>query len=187
MKRSLWIVFGTLLVVGISTGAVLQWRKVRGLETEIGALKDKQSDLEWELYITSTDADTDFVTPNVGVIQFLRHGYSIEFETVNYTQDGLYLSGHFGNPTNLTLSNLTLVLSARPYFTDELRKKWEKAQTPYFWPWPGDWDIGSGQTSVIPTIMPKTSFPFYVTIPNVKQTKESFHIAVTFSGERYNY
>jgi hypothetical protein len=185
MRRSIWIVFGVLLLAGISAGGVLIWRKVRRQEIEVQALRDKLPELEWDIYVSTFQTGTDFVDPTVGVIQFLRRGYSIEFETVNYTQDGLYLSGHFGNPTNLTLSNLTLVLSARPYFTDEIRKSWEKAQKPPFWLI--EWEIGSGQTSVIPTIMPKTSFPFYVTIPNVKQTKESFHIAVTFSGERYSY
>jgi hypothetical protein len=185
MKRSIWIIFGILLLAGISTGGVLLRREVRGLETEIRALQDKQSELEWDIYVSTFQTRTDFVTPSVGVIQFLRRGYSIEFETVNYTQDGLYLSGHFGNPTNLTLSNLTLVFSACPYFTDEIRKKWEKAQKPPFWLDVSD--IGSGQTSVISAVMPKTSFPFYVTIPNVKQTKENFQIAVDFSGERYSY
>jgi hypothetical protein len=120
--------------------------------------------------------------PQVNTIQFLKHGYSINFDTVRYTQEGLFLSGTLGNGTELYLNSLAVNFVARPY-PYKIREKWEKQTIPW---WSDDWNIGSGQTSV-GTLGPGTSVPFSVTIPNVKQTSDSIEIAVSFSGERYSY
>jgi hypothetical protein len=188
MRRGLWTAIVILLFVASSAGEIYLERRLKGLEAQLNDVKTKQADAQWDAYSTSIMSATDFILPDVGTIQFLRRGYSISLEGVNYTQDGLNLLGQIGNGTNVTVSNLTLVFTARPYFTDEIRKKWEKLpSSPGFAWWSSEWDIGSGQTTVIPILLPRTHFSFSVTIPNVKQTKENIHIAVWFSGERYTY
>jgi hypothetical protein len=175
-----------VILVGLSASAVLQQRTVKQLSNQVQELRTKQDEIQWESFSSQILANTDFITADVGSIQFLRRGFSISLETVNYAQDGLNLSGQVGNPTNLTLQNLTMTFEVRPYFTEEVRKKWEQSKTTFPW-WSDEWNIGSGQTSVIAILLPKTQFHFSVTIPNVKQSKDGFHIAVFFSGERYSY
>jgi hypothetical protein len=65
----------------------------------------------------------------VNIIQFLHGGYSITFDSVNYTQEGLVLGGRIGNPTQLWISNLALKFIARPYprgIHNKWREKWQK-------------------------------------------------------------
>jgi hypothetical protein len=152
------------------------------LNRKLNALQKSQKDTEFSLFITDTNALEDFVQPTVNTIQFLRHGYSILFDKVEYTQNGLVLSGQIGNPTHLWISSLALTLSARP-LRYKLRDKWDK--DPYGL-WSGDWNIGTAQTTVGALNPGSTTF-FEVTIPNVKQTSDNMEIAVSFSGERYQY
>jgi hypothetical protein len=136
-----------------------------------------------------TDAENDylrgmdFVTIQIGVIQFLRRGFSIDFDSAKYTQDGLVLSGTIGNPTQLWINTLTLNFSARPY-AYQVREKWNKDNF-IFWN-TSDFEIGKAQVN-IGTLNSGSTSLFSVTIPNVKQTKDEPQIAAWFSGERYSY
>jgi len=171
-----WLVALTVLfVVAVSLGGVLFWWKARAIE-------ESRKELAFSQFVTDLSEGTDFVTPQVNTIQFLRHGYSITFDSVKYTQDGLVLTGTLGNPTELWISSLALNLSARPY-PYNIKEKWLKASYPW---WDTNWDIGSGQTTV-GLLNAGSSVLFAVTIPNVKQTRDPIEIAVWFSGERYSY
>jgi hypothetical protein len=128
---------------------------------------------------------TDLVTPEVNTIQFLPRGYSITFDSVQYTQEGLALTGKVGNPTQLWISSLALKFTARRY-AYTFRDKWRESYNSGWIPSDSNWDIGTGQTTV-GLLNPGTSVPFSVTIPNVTQTSNQIQIEVDFSGERYSY
>ena len=169
------LILSVLLIVFAASVLFLFWRKAR-------AIDKAQEDLRFSQFVTEYANAADFVQPQVNTIQFLRRGYSITFDSVQYTQDGLVLSGSIGNPTQLWISALALHLTARPY-PYKIRDKWAKSSFPW---WDADWNIGSGQTTV-GFLNPGASVPFHVTIPNVKQTSDNIEIAVSFSGERYQY
>jgi hypothetical protein len=153
------------------------------------ALEKAQKDLAFSQFTDEMNQFRDFVQPTVNTIQFLRHGYSISFNKVEYTQNGLLLSGEVGNPTHLWISSLALSFSAQPS-PYKVRDKWEKENAPGesgpWILWSDDWNIGTAQTTVGQLNPGSTAF-FEVTIPNVKQTSDSIEIAVSFSGERYQY
>jgi len=178
-RLSIWalIFFIVLLIVIASAGAggFVFWKKAKALDAV-------QKDLVFSLFITDINHSTDFVVPQVNTIQFLRRGYSLTFDTVKYTQEGLFLSGTLGNGTELYLNSLAVNFVARPY-PYKIREKFDKQTFPW---WSDEWNIGSGQTNV-GMLGPGTSMPFSVSIPNVKQTADSIQIAVSFSGERYSY
>jgi hypothetical protein len=178
-RLSIWvlILFVALFLVVASTGTVgfLFLKKANALQRE-------QKDLAFSLFLTDINSSTDFVAPQVNTIQFLRRGYSITFDTVRYTQEGLLLSGTLGNGTEMYLNSLAVNFVARPY-PYKIREKFDKETFPW---WSDAWNIGSGQTNV-GVLGPGTSMPFSVTIPNVKQTSDSIQIAVWFAGERYSY
>jgi hypothetical protein len=124
----------------------------------------------------------DLLTPEVGTMQFLKRGYSITFDTVEYTANGLLLKGRIGNPLNIWIGSLTLRFDARPSIYS-LTDKWHQSNK---WRWNDEWNIGSAQTAV-GTLAPRATTSFQVTIPNVKQTPEAVEIAVAFAGESYTY
>ena len=164
-----------LLAVLSGTLAFICWRKLK-------TIAESQKNLEFSIFITDYNASNDFVVPQVNTIQFLRRGYSITFDSVQYKQEGLSLTGTLGNATELWISSLAVNFVARPY-PYKIRDKWDKQTFPW---WDNDWNIGSGQTTV-GALNPGSSVPFSVTIPNVKQTSDSMQIAVSFTGERYLY
>jgi hypothetical protein len=95
---------------------------------------------QWQ---TSYNSDKDFVEPTVKTIQFLRRGYSILFDKVEYSQNGLVLSGQVGNATQLWVSSLALNFTARPYpykVRDRIAKESFALYT-------GERDLGSRQTA----------------------------------------
>jgi hypothetical protein len=145
-------------------------------------MEEAQKNLSFSQFVTDYNNSADFVMPQVNTIQFLRRPYSISFDTVKYTQEGLLLSGTIGNGTQLWVSSLAVKFVARPY-PYQIKGKWEKQAWPW---WDASWDIGSGETTV-GTLNPGSAVPFSVTVPNVKQTSDSIEIAVSFSGERYVY
>ena len=155
------------------------WRQTKSLRTSI-------LDVEFSQAASQYAKSEGLASPDVGVIQFLNNGYSIHFDTVRYTQEGLFLSGRIGNPKELNVSTITINFSVRPY-PYFVRSKWEKDKSGSFYPYFGGYEIGSAQTSVSGNLMGGFTLPFSVTIPNVKQTKDPIQIAVAFSGERYNY
>jgi len=169
------IILATLFVLSLVCGIfVIRWK--------LNAIDKTEKDLAFGQFVTDYNGAEDFVQPTVNTIQFLRRGYSIFLERVEYTQNGLVLSGQVGNPTHLWISSLALNFSARPY-PYKIREKWDKSGFPW---WDTDWNIGTAQTTV-GALNPGSTTPFEVTIPNVKQTSDTIQIAVSFSGERYQY
>ncbi len=167
------------LAASVACLAFLVWKKAKAIDK---ALEDRA----FSQFQSDYNASTDLVVPQVNTIQFLHHGYSIIFNSVNYTQEGLSLTGTVGNPTELWISSLALKFTARPY-PYQLREKWHKGYIGgFFLWWSSDWDIGTGQTSV-GSLNPGSSAFFSVNIPNVKQTSDPIQIEVTFNGERYSY
>jgi len=63
--------------------------------------------------------EENLLTPQVGTIQFLRRGYSVTFETVEYTANGLLIKGRIGNPLNIWIGSLTLRFDAPPYLLSQ--------------------------------------------------------------------
>jgi hypothetical protein len=175
-----FLIVTTVVVASVLCLGFLFWKKSKAMDEAIRNQSFAQ-------FVIDYDSVMDFVTPQVNTIQFLRHGYSISFESVKYTQEGLDLSGTVGNPTQLWISSLALNFTAKP-FPYKIRDKWEAnyGNKDFFPWWDTSWDIGSGQTTV-GVLNPGTSVPFHVTIPNVKQTPDSIQIAVSFAGERYLY
>lgn len=179
-KRTRWlsiflIVVVVVFAVSAGTGFFLLHRSLKTIE-------NAQRDLAFTQFSDEITNGQDFVQPTVNTIQFMRHGYSITFDKVEYTQNGLVLSGQVGNPTHLWISSLALTFTARPY-PYKIRDKWDKE--PFSW-WSDDWNIGTAQTTV-GVLNAGSTTPFEVTIPNVKQTSDNIEIAVSFSGERYQY
>jgi hypothetical protein len=169
------IILATFFVLSLVCGIfVIRWK--------LNAIDKAEKNLAFGQFVTDYNAAEDFVQPTVNTIQFLRRGYSIFLERVEYTQNGLVLSGQVGNPTHLWISSLALNFSARPY-PYKIREKWDKSGFPW---WDADWNIGTAQTTV-GALNPGSTTPFEVTIPNVKQTSDTIQIAVSFSGERYQY
>ncbi|MDR5729809.1 MAG: hypothetical protein RB191_20540 [Terriglobia bacterium] len=170
----LWICFGVALVsIGLSAFAgIMLWR-----------LSTKVDDLSFGQEVTDYNAANDLLTPDVGVIQFMKRGYTVTFDSLSYTANGLEVRGTIGNPTQLNLSSINLKLDARP-FPYQVKDKLKK--DPFFFYVTDGFDIGSAQTTIFFLGAGKTE-SFTMTIPNVKQTKDGFQIAVSFSGERYSY
>lgn len=170
------IVVSILLLIPAVTFGVFGWRK-------LNAIRKSEDDIQFSQFVSDFNTGTDYIQPTVNTIQFFRHGYSIVFDSVQYTQDGLALIGKLGNPTNLWISSLALDMTARP-FPYKIKDKWLQ-QGKTFW-WMDDRNIGHAQTTV-GLLSPGSTTDFHITIPNVKQTPDGLQIAVSFSGERYQY
>jgi hypothetical protein len=160
--------------------AFFTWRKSKAIDRAV-------EDAAYYGFAVYYTANSSLVTPQVNTIQFVRHGgYSIDFDSVKYTQDGLALTGTVGNATQLSISSLALNFTARPYprgIREKWRDKWHQNHLVF---WDDAWDIGTGQVT-IGLLNPGSSAPFTVTIPNVKQTSDQIQIEVEFTGERYQY
>jgi len=131
------IILATLFVLSLVCGIlVIRWK--------LNAIDKAEKDLAFGQFVSDYNAAEDFVQPTVNTIQFLHHGYSILFDKVEYTQNGLVLSGQVGNATQLWISSLALNFSARPY-PYKIRDKWDKSNFPW---WNSDWNIGMAQTTV---------------------------------------
>ena len=179
-------------------------------ETTIEELQERTEQLQ-EKTITSFDAlewttaqrnyttANSLISPKVGIIQFLNRGYSITLNSVQYKQEGLLLEGVVGNPTNMTLTNLTLNFTAiKPVYRHresflkgtttvlDLRSDKESERlTPYRYLTPDK--LGEAQASPIGRLSPGQKASFSVSIPNVEQTEEGVSLRVRFSGERYSF
>jgi hypothetical protein len=183
MRRTRWmsvlIIALVVVVIAMSVAGIVFYR-------QFNVVAKAQKDLAFTQFTDEWSNGQDFVQPTVNTIQFLHRGYSITFDKIEYNQNGLLLSGQVGNPTHLWISSLALNFTARPY-PYKIRDKWEKEQSgPWQTWWSSEWDIGTAQTTVGALNPGSTAF-FEVTIPNVKQTSDNIQIAVSFSGERYQY
>jgi len=171
--------FAVVLTVLLALLGFLSWRKSKAIDK---ALEDHS----FNQFVDGITSNSSFVVPEVNTIQFLRRGYSITFDSVKYTQEGLALTGTVGNPTQLWISSLALKFTAKPY-PYKFRDKWaENYRSGGFILLDSSWEIGTGQTT-IGALNPGSAVPFSVTIPNVKQTSDQIQIEVAFSGERYSY
>ena len=128
----------------------------------------------------------DRLTPQVGTIQFLRHGLSVTLSAVQFRPEGLYLKGELGNPFVLTISNLALKFTA---YRQAVLARADQDRDGGIW----DDDLfmeapfGEGQTNPLAELPPGGTAAFEVVVPNVKQTPEGFILSVYLSGERYGY
>jgi hypothetical protein len=186
-KQVIWALSagGVALLLGAE---VYLYFQVRSLRRNAKDLQGQVERLQWWAVEEVMLSNYDEVDINVGIVQFLRKGYSIELERANYTADGLNLRGYVGNPTNLWISTLTLnfevgkpLVQYEADFLAAVRSGRGANFREIFKP------IGSSQSSMVASLGPGTSEPFEVTVPNVKQTKEKVRLTVWFSGERYSY
>ncbi len=178
----------TLLIVEIRN-----YRAVNKLNVRISEMETKLK--EFDLQIEWKDAQNtlawwgDPIVPEANTIQFMKRGYSIQFEQVSYEPGGLHLIGYLGNPFNFWLSNVSLKFSARKSFWyDDYKKKFDaqlKSGELYLFPQPEE--FGNAQTAAIPFLSSGQRGRFDVTIPNVHQTKDGIALYVSFAGERYGY
>ncbi len=180
-----------VLLLAIAVVGVLNYRNLRTLEA-------KNLSLQYYLaQLTEAAASgTDIIEPNVGTIQFLRRGYTIQLDSVKYEANGLTLKGYVGNPTFLWISSLTLdfYVSKQQAFEDFKKDptKWAYVApaTSIWLPVLSSQEIGSAQTTPISSLGPGARQPFEVTIPNVRQETDYLRrptMTVRFSGERYSY
>jgi hypothetical protein len=144
-------------------------------------------ELEWSQAVSDHNSLGNSISPEVGVIQFLNHGYSIALESVNYNADGMHISGYVGNPLSLSLTNLTLKFTASKPFYSGRDKFFQMERGSIERMFYAPEEIGSAQSSPIFWLGAGKREMFSVTIPNVKQTKEEVEIRVEFKGERYSY
>lgn len=175
-KRNFFLVSGVLILViaGVALSGYSLW--------SVHKLSSKIDDISFSQTSSNYSHDNDLLSSDIGIIQFMHRGYTITFNSITYGQNGLQVTGTIGNPTELSLSSLTLKLSARPY----LYKVRDKIEKDPFFLWGNAMEIGSGETSIGYLGAGKTEV-FSMTIPNVKQTPDGFEIAASFSGERYSY
>jgi len=174
-RLAVFIVALAVLIVGCGVGVLAILWKLRAIEKEQDVLRFAEA-------VTVYKSNQDFVKPKLNTIQFLRRGYSITFERVEYTQNGLLLAGTIGNPTQLWITSLALDFKVRhsPFaFRDKIEKDVHFLTNK-------EMDIGAAQTDV-GILNSGSTTAFEVTIPNVKQTQDEVEIAVSFSGERYSY
>lgn len=178
-SKKLWVFFGsinTVLLIGLIVLGTVQFRHQRATDDRLDKLDRMREGLRHFM-----DSQLKVITPEVGMIEFIERGFSIEIESAKYTQEGLYLKGYLGNPTNLWIYNLTLTFRAVRVPTHDEWLKTKKFEPK---------EIGVGQTSPITILEPGKRQLFEVTIPNVKQVSnksERPRITVDFSGERYSY
>jgi len=147
-------------------------------------------DVDWWV---QEDGHRDFmhlVSTEVGGIQFLRSGYSIEIVSTDFVTNGVVLVGYIGNPCRLTISDLTLTFTAYEPFEGEReaylkRRHHDSSDILSGTRFVAGKDIGKGQT-LIAKVRPGQRVSFKVTIPNVKSL-EDIELGLEFSGERYSY
>lgn len=170
-------IFAAISILCFVLLAGWSWQQSRTLNREM-------DDLMFGRFVHYEAENDDYVKPTANAIQFFHDGYSLQFETVEYTPKGLVLSGEIGNPNQYRVAHLNLNFVARPN-SYAIRDKWNKSDKNSV-EWPKEWDIGSAQT-IIGDLAPGHTAKFSVTIPNVKQTPDSIRIAVLFFGEQYIY
>jgi hypothetical protein len=174
-KKWFWVISVTIIAVLVAAQILTVW--------QIYKLRKDVAGLKWSDAIRDRDDDSA-ITTDVDSIQFMRKGgYSISFDTAKYTGEGLYLHGVVGNPTGLTVSNLSLKFTV----TKQLYQYQDEFDKDPYVMLIGPPPIGEAQCSPLSFLLPGTTEPFEVTIPNVRQTKEGVRLVVVFQGERYSY
>jgi hypothetical protein len=169
-------VLATAFVVFFTLLATWSWRQSR-------ALDKTWDDFLYDQFVQYDIESDDYVTATVNAIQFFHNGYSMQFDTIDYTDRGLRLSGSFGNPNQFKIAGLTLNFAVRPS-PARVRDQWTASGKRMGWS--PEWDIGNALANV-GDVPPGGTVPFDVTIAGIKKTSERPRIAVLFSGEHYIY
>ena len=185
---------GAIVLLLIMILALLAWsfvisrriaRRVNEIAGQVNEIDRQVKNLDWARRIHGLDDFEDTIKPNVGTIQFLNNGFTVQLTRVSYTGEGLELEGFIGNPFMLSVWNLTVNVRADiPLYhrRDEfMRSDWVERRL-FF----GD-SIGKAQSNLIPYMGPGQRAPFSVSIPNVTQTDKGITLRVFFSGQRYGY
>jgi len=175
--RLLW-----LLVIVTSVGVVALTIWEFRVQRQLHDIRHKTEQLAF-LGASAVDRGArDEILLNVGTIQFLHRGYSIQLNSVEHGPNGLTLTGQVGNPTQLWISNLTVnFMAATSFDYDEWMKlKPDSLLKP----------LGTAQSSPISSLAPGKTGAFKATIPNVRQApnhKNQPVIFIQFTGELYSY
>ncbi len=164
-----FVVFFTLL-------AGWSWRQSR-------ALDKTWDDFLYDQFVQYDIESDDYVTATVNAIQFFHNGYSIQFDAIDYTENGLHLTGSFGNPNQFRIAGLKLNFAVRPS-PARVRNKW--AASGKRMGWSPEWDIGNAVADA-GDVQPGGTVHFDVTIDGIKKNGDRPRIAVLFSGEHYLY
>ena len=170
-------VLAVVLILCVALLAVVSWRHAQALTTT-------KDDILFGRFIHYDYDSDDYVAPVVNAIQFFHDGYSIQFDKLQYTADGMELSGEIGNPNQFRITDLTLTFAVRPY-PEKIRDQWLRGGRNLVG-WSPSWNIGSATTKVA-DLEPGRTARFNVTIPRVAQNSDPMRIAVLFSGEHYTY
>ncbi|MGE5322926.1 MAG: hypothetical protein ACM3SW_08695 [Actinomycetota bacterium] len=166
-----------LLVVCLIVLAAFMWRQSQ-------ALRNTRDDILFGRFVHYDYDSDDYVAPVVNTIQFFHDGYSLQFTSLEYTQNGLVLSGEIGNPNQFSVTNLTLTFAVRPY-PEAIRQKWSRSGM-HLVGWSPDWDLGRARVNIGDLAAGRTK-RFAVTVPGIKQSPEPVRVAILFSGEHYQY
>jgi hypothetical protein len=176
-----------ILALGASVFALIQQHATNR------RVRHELRELNWRTLLALTEHSPAVVDPTVGTIQFIKGGYSIEFSAVQYTSEGLRLSGFLGNPTHLTLYQVALRVTASntkltPSYDDFMKGVTPEPPSGDYIPMLSHEELGHAESSPIASLLPGGRSTFAVTVPNVKQSPEGFILEVRFSGsERYSY
>ena len=170
-------VLAVVLILCVALLAVVSWRHAQALTTT-------KDDILFGRFIHYDYDSDDYVAPVVNAIQFFHDGYSIQFDKLQYTADGMELSGEIGNPNQFRITDLTLTFAVRPY-PEKIRDQWLRGGKTLVG-WSPPWKIGSA-TIRVGDLEPGRTAKFNVTIPHVAQNSDPMRIAVLFSGEHYTY
>jgi len=170
------IAAGVFVVCFIALAAFM-WRQSR-------ALLNTRDDILFGRFVHYDYDSDDYVAPVVNTIQFFHDGYSLQFTRLDYTQDGLVLSGEIGNPNQFSVTNLTLTFAVRPY-PEKIRQKWAQSGM-HLVGWSPEWDLGRAQVNIGDLAAGRTA-NFKVRVPGFKQPADPIRIAILFSGEHYRY
>lgn len=170
-------ILAAALVLSVALLAIFSWRHTQALATT-------RDDILFGRFIHYDYDSDDYVAPVVNAIQFFHDGYSIQFDKLEYTADGMQVSGEIGNPNQFRITGLTLTFAVRPY-PEKIRDQWLRGGRNLVG-WSPSWNIGSASTRVN-DLEPGKTARFNVTVPHVAQNSDPIRIAVLFSGEHYTY
>src|SRR5438874_13494357 len=81
------------LVITFDIATVTLFAATGLLYAKVRELQDFRKNFAFTVFSLGYQRDEDLVAPQVGTIQFLKRGYSVEFDSVEYTTNGLVLKG----------------------------------------------------------------------------------------------
>jgi hypothetical protein len=176
MKRPTWLSAPNALTTMVIVACC-------GLGYGLYRIREESHQLRWEYEIARRDENRSTMSLSVGIIQFLKNGFTITLDSVQSTQDGVTLVGRFGNPKYLELSTVTLAFAVeRPMW----RFREEYFENPLEFLFSEALSVGKAE-ALVGFVGAGSTAPFRVTIPDVKGSLDNYVVAVNLSGERYSY